>query len=269
MGLRRRRANLEESLRLIEDHYQRDDHRGARAELRRAKKAFPEEQELEDWEGLLLIAEERYAEALRFLEGILARDPENSFALRERASTLIELGRFSEGLEALRDLLSREIVEEDPEELAGVRHEMALCLDRLGKCREADEEFRKAALLDPEGAPRPPRLSEGEFDALVGEALRSIPEYFQPYLRQTTIVVQDYPAPEEDDPFLLGLYVGVPRTDRFAGDDDPRDQIFIYKRNHEISTPSPGELEEEVRRTVIHEIAHHFGLDEDEMGTYA
>ena len=51
--------------------------------------------------------------------------------------------------------------------------------------------------------------------------------------------------------------------------EDHLDQVFIFKRNLEIDFPDPDELREEIRKTVVHEIAHHFGMTDDEMGDYA
>lgn len=146
--------------------------------------------------------------------------------------------------------------------------ENACELDRAGRAAEADEEFQRAAALDPEFLV-PPRLSRREFDRIVAESLDSIPESFDPYLQQVAVVVRDYPDEIDADPDLLGLYVGIPRTERTHEVEDHLDQVFIFKRNLEIDFPDLDELREEIRKTVVHEIAHHFGMEDDEMGEYA
>ncbi len=142
-------------------------------------------------------------------------------------------------------------------------------LDLRGRIDEADQEFRQAAALAPEEFPLPPRLGRKEFDKIVEDSLDSIPERFDRYLGQVAILVRDYPHEIGAEPDLLGLYVGVPRTERAHEIEDHLDQFFIFKRNLEIDFPNLNELREEIRKTVVHEIAHHFGMTDDEMGDYA
>jgi len=266
MGFLKRRADLEGSLHRIEESFEAEDIEEAKKELRRAVRQFPENIDLKEWEAALSISEERFEEALRILDSILEKDPWRPYAIRERASVLIDLGRFPEALESLRSLLEVEV--------GRAHYEIGLCLDREGKTREADAEFREAARLAPDEHSIPPRLHLERFEALVAEAMDSIPDRFVPYLEQVTVAVQDYPSASEVeagglDPFVLGLYVGVPRTDRTWESADNLDRIIVFKRNHELLDLPLEDLREEVRKTVVHEIAHHFGLDEEEMGEYA
>lgn len=110
------------------------------------------------------------------------------------------------------------------------------------------------------------------FDELVAEALDLIPPAFTRYLDNVSIEIHDQPAaatlaelevpPGES---LFGLYEGVPQTER--GESDPLfpDRILIYRQPLEAAFPDPDELRREVARTVIHEIAHHFGIDEERL----
>jgi predicted Zn-dependent protease with MMP-like domain len=82
------------------------------------------------------------------------------------------------------------------------------------------------------------------------------------------VTVQDYPPADAENPFLLGQYSGVERPRRDSASRDDPDVIVIYKRAHEIAARDRAALEEEVRRTVVHEIAHHFGIDHEHMGEY-
>lgn len=152
---------------------------------------------------------------------------------------------------------------------AELNFEAACELDAEGRIEEADQEFRRAAALAPEEFAVPPRLGLQEFEKIVEESLDSIPERFDPYLHQVSVVVRDYPHEIDAEPDLLGLYVGVPRTERTHELEDHLDQVFIFKRNLEIDFPDPEVLREEIRKTVVHEIAHHFGMLDDEMGDYA
>ncbi|MEV4254603.1 metallopeptidase family protein [Spirillospora sp. NPDC049652] len=100
-------------------------------------------------------------------------------------------------------------------------------------------------------------MSRDAFEDLVAEALDSIPAELTAHMRNVVIVVED-DAPE---PGLLGLYQGVPLTERgdwYAG--VLPDQISIYRREILRICGTAEEVVEEVRITVVHEIAHHFGI---------
>jgi predicted Zn-dependent protease with MMP-like domain len=113
-------------------------------------------------------------------------------------------------------------------------------------------------------------MERGEFERLVAEALDGIPPGFRRYLKNVAIVVEEEPSPEllaslGMDPrreTLFGLYRGVPLSDRphdFAG---LPDHITIFAGPLCRACGSRRALEREIRRTVVHEIAHYFGLDE-------
>ena len=117
------------------------------------------------------------------------------------------------------------------------------------------------------------RLSEEAFAEVVDEAVRSIPEGFHRYLEEAVIDVEDMPDRATcqdlglDDPrTLLGLYRGVPLTDRHV--EAPYrypERIVIYQRNLERICRSKRQMVRQIRRTVLHEIGHHFGLDERQL----
>jgi predicted Zn-dependent protease with MMP-like domain len=96
-----------------------------------------------------------------------------------------------------------------------------------------------------------------EFEELVETAIASIPEEFLPYLENTVFLVQES-SPEG----LMGFYEGAGAL--HAGEGMP-DRITLYKESHERASGSMKELVEEVRRTILHEVGHHFGMDEDDL----
>jgi predicted Zn-dependent protease with MMP-like domain len=105
------------------------------------------------------------------------------------------------------------------------------------------------------------------FEELVSEALESLPARFAESLSNIDLEVSDWPAADElraaripPGSLLLGLYRGVPRTRRGHGYNMALpDRIFIYQRPIERVCRSDDEVRNRVRRTVLHEIAHHFG----------
>ncbi len=94
-------------------------------------------------------------------------------------------------------------------------------------------------------------------------ALDSLPEEIARGLRNVAGVVEDE---HPEDPDLFGLYEGVPLTERGTGGfAELPDRITIYRLPLEESFGDPGELENEIRITVLHELAHFFGIDEERL----
>ena len=117
------------------------------------------------------------------------------------------------------------------------------------------------------------RLTADAFAELVREALRDIPEPFAAHLEDVCIDVEAVPDPVAckeggvDDPRdLLGLYQGTPLTERSVEHSvQLPDRIILYQRNIERTCRSRREIIREIRKTVFHEVGHHFGLDEDDL----
>lgn len=108
-------------------------------------------------------------------------------------------------------------------------------------------------------------VKRAEFEKLVWEAVDSLPRFFKERLQNIMIVVQDEPDPPDET--LLGLYEGVPLTERSVFSDQIRpDIIYIFQKNIEsVAQGDPNEIRRQVRITVIHEIGHYFGLDEAQL----
>ena len=100
------------------------------------------------------------------------------------------------------------------------------------------------------------------FDALVDRALDEIPDELASLVRNVVVLVEDEP-PEDEPDDLLGLYDGVALTERDGamGFELP-DRILVFRGPLLDLCDSEAELVEEVRITVVHEIAHHFGIDD-------
>ena len=100
------------------------------------------------------------------------------------------------------------------------------------------------------------------FDEVVARALRSLPPHLSEAVRNIEIALEEE---HPDDPDLFGLYEGVPLPERGDSAGALPDRIRIFRRPLEESFQDPRELEEEIRITVLHELAHYFGLDEDRL----
>jgi len=107
-------------------------------------------------------------------------------------------------------------------------------------------------------------VSREQFEELVSEALDTLPPELARLLDNVVVVVED-DAPA-DDPDLLGLYSGIPLTERgtwYAG--VLPDRITIFRLPTLAMCETVEDVVEEVEITVVHEIAHHFGIDDDRL----
>jgi predicted Zn-dependent protease with MMP-like domain len=114
-------------------------------------------------------------------------------------------------------------------------------------------------------------LSSHEFEQLVEKALGELPERFARLLENIAVVVEEEPSDDDLDALdddadeLLGIYRGVPRTRRtwdFAG---LPDQIAIFRGPILRLARTRGHAVQEIRDTVVHELGHYFGLDDEGM----
>lgn len=108
------------------------------------------------------------------------------------------------------------------------------------------------------------------FEDLVADAIDSLPEDLAVRMENVEIVVEDEPPPEvaarlAPGSTLLGLYHGVPLTERGHYDRMLPDKISIYRGPIVRLARTPDRIRDQVRRTVIHEIAHHFGIDDGRL----
>jgi len=117
-------------------------------------------------------------------------------------------------------------------------------------------------------------VSEKEFDRLVERVIRRIPEEIRQHLENILITVQRRPSREileemdmDPDEPLLGIYWGVPLTERsVTSPPEFSDTIFLFQEPLEEMCDTLEELEEEIEITVVHEIAHAVGIDEERLG---
>ena len=117
-------------------------------------------------------------------------------------------------------------------------------------------------------------MSDEEFEALVVEAVESLPPEILKQMENVAVTIADWPTRGEMlragvDPrrgSLFGLYEGVPKTRRTSHYGlVPPDKITIYQGPLLTYVKEPEKIREQIRRTVLHEIAHHFGFNEEEI----
>jgi len=242
------------------------------------------------------IEEGRAGEALEILAACDPGDPERALLA---ALALVDVGQLADAERELR--VARSQLAADDEGLHWVEAELALAewrvgdargfleriiasepsvtaLERLSLCRDLAEDFdgadrllAEAHALDPESAPLPPRLSVEEFDTVVDEAMRELPRAFRDALENTRIVIEPMPfaalvlpsEPGLTPPDLLGLFTGSSQLERSAEELELPPAIYLFQRNLERFARNHGDLREQIRITLYHEIAHLLGFDEE------
>jgi predicted Zn-dependent protease with MMP-like domain len=117
------------------------------------------------------------------------------------------------------------------------------------------------------------KISRRRFDMIVQRAIDRIPEEFRTHLDNMIITVQSRPSPElleemgyDPDDQLLGVYTGVPLTDRSPFDPPLYpDAIYLFQEPLQEMCASLEELQREIEITVVHEMAHYLGIDEERL----
>lgn len=220
--------------------------------------------EVELLRGLALSQLEDYTGALQALDAAATLDPGHPDVLAEKGGVLVELLRLDEAEAALRRSLALS------EDSARAHELLAFVLDYTGRREPALEHFRRAGELDPHLPPAPVRVAEDEFDQLVTKALGAIPEPFAARMKNVETSVENYADKDtcrrhDCSPTVLGLYVGVPLTERGAGDPALPDRIILFQRALENSCRDRDELVEEIAVTLKHEIGHLLGFSDEEL----
>lgn len=110
------------------------------------------------------------------------------------------------------------------------------------------------------------------FEQLVDRALAAIPDPYRQALREVAVIVEDEPSADQlrengivPGDTMYGLYEGVPRTDYGADWAASPNRITLFRLPLQEDFPDPRDLEGEVRVTVLHELAHHLGIDDDRL----
>jgi predicted Zn-dependent protease with MMP-like domain len=198
-------------------------------------------------------------------EELAPGDPE---VLLEKGLALHDLCRFDEAQAALATAEAG--APDDP----WIVHTLGLVAERRGQSKEAERRFSRARSLAPAEFPRPVSLSQAEFEATVEAALAELPEQVRRYLANVAITVEDLPSDADLlaaepplSPGILGLFRGAPYGQKVSM--NPWDHfpsgIVLFQKNLERFARSREELAQEIRITLVHEVGHFLGLDEDEL----
>ncbi len=196
---------------------------------------------------------------------LLGDDPEVSL---QRGIAFFEVRRLDEARAALRA-----VVDAVPEEALGHWY-LGLVAERAGDLDASVKHLETARRLDPDAFPSPVTLSHEAFDQAVEEALGRLPDAVRRWMENVAVLVEDVPTDDDLDgedpplsPTLLGVFRGAPLKDKASGNpwDSFPSSIVLYQRNLERACAARAELVEQIEITVLHEVGHFLGLDEDEL----
>ena len=218
--------------------------------------------------GVASLELDLHAEAVAALEEAVRIDPEEPEFRANLALALYRGCRFAEAADHVRQAL------EVDAGLPDAHHVHGLLLERADDFAGADRCFEQAHRLDPDAFPLPLRWTRSEFEQRVSLAGDVLPQTFRKRLGEVVVTVEELPSDdilgaEEPplDPELLGLFVGVPLSEggSFSPGGELPPRILIFKRNLERCFGDSERLDEEIARTLYHELGHYLGLDEEEL----
>lgn len=242
------------------------DVKKARALIDRALDEVEEEEDFVD--ALLLKAEleletegpEKAGEVLAELPPTNLEDPD--LAVRA-GNLLLELERAVDS-----ERYFKMAIESDPE-CADAYYGLAFCAELGGREADRTKHFLKVRQLDL-AAPRSQyEITLDRLSQIADEEMAALPEQAQKLIGNVPILIEDYPSEalvkDGVDPRVLGLFVGPALTEQSMGGPPALNTIHLFHRNLEMEADSDDAVAEEVRITLLHELGHFFGLEEDEL----
>lgn len=241
--------------------------RGSRRVQARRRRNPPLAADLALLEGQALNDLGRSDEALGRIEVALRLAPGRGDALHEKGVALFDLSRFAEARQAFERALA---VQPDD---AYTHQMLGLVLEQLGDQATADRELARALELAPTELTAPVMVPADEFRREVDAIIDALPADRRHHVRSVRIEVADLPDPADlaavkppFPPTILGLYrgpVGRPHVVQLPDGEQP--SIVLYRKNLGRAVKTRAELTEQIRDTLLHEIGHLEGLDEDDL----
>jgi Flp pilus assembly protein TadD/predicted Zn-dependent protease with MMP-like domain len=238
--------------------------RGSRRALARRRRNAPLAADLAVLEAQALNDLGRSDEALERVDAALRISPERGDALHEKGVALFDLSRFGEAKAVLQKAL---IAQPDD---AYTHQMLGLTLEALGEGATADAELAKAVQLAPGELSPPVLISVEEFRKEIDAVIATLPPERKARVQAIKVEIADLPDPADlkavtppFPPTILGLYRGPVGRTPAPGDDAP--SIVLYRKNLGRAVKTRTELTEQIRDTLLHEIGHLEGLDEDDL----
>ncbi|MBM4395581.1 MAG: metallopeptidase family protein [Deltaproteobacteria bacterium] len=204
--------------------------------------------------------------ALELYDHAIELDPEWSDAYSARAECLAEMGQLPEAVNDVDKALRLDSANPQAHWVRAVLAELG------GKDRVAEDAYRTAAQIDPDGYHVPIRATRRTFDQAVKKAIGLLPPAFKARMTDVDVYVKDLPGPDERPesglgPLIMGAYDGFTMTERQPSDPwsqmPPR--ICLYQKNIERVCRTRADLVREIEITLLHEVGHYFGLEDEDL----
>ena len=201
------------------------------------------------------------AKALALLDAALRDTPADIELLSWKAHVLYESGQYEKARPVHEKCLQL-----DGDD-AGIWWDYGLVVEKLGDETTAHRAFERAHELEPEDFPLPVPITARDVEHIALRTLEELPDDFRDAIREVPVIVDDFPSREfvvENPtlgPQILGLFTGNTRNDSHP----VPTAIMLFRKNLEKIAADRDELESEVRKTLLHEIGHYLGLDEDDL----
>ncbi len=219
--------------------------------------------------GLALYYAGEYEEAFEYVQEAVSHDPDD---VECRGALGVCHFHRLELVTAEKELRRALLTDAD---WAEAHYWLGRVLEFRGRYPEAMISFQRAQSLDREHYPAPKRIPDDELDAVVNEALAALPPRIQDAVHDVAIVIEEYPTEEllrdfdpPASPDLLGLFTGVTQLGLAAKPSgDMPETVRVFRRNLEHLAGDHAELVDELRVTLLHEIGHSLGMDEEELET--
>ncbi len=217
--------------------------------------------------GLALYYGGEYEEAFDYLLEAVDHDPDDAEC--RGALGVCHFYRL-EFVTAEKELRRAILTEND---WAEAHYWLGRVLEYRGRYPEAMIAFQKAQTLDKEHYLAPRRIRDEDLDAVMQEAIAVLPPRIKSAVDDVAILVEEYPTEEllkeTDPPFppdILGMFTGTSRAERGAGvSGSTPNTIHVFRRNIEHFVGEREEVVDELRVTLLHEIGHYLGMDEEEL----
>jgi Flp pilus assembly protein TadD len=237
--------------------------RGSRRALARRRRNAPLAADLAVLEAQALNDLGRSDEALERIDAALRIAPGRGDALHEKGVALFDLSRFGDAKTAFQKALGIQ-----PDD-AYTHQMLGLTLEQL-KDPAAEDELRRAIALAPGELWPPVLINKPEFQKEIDQVLATLPTERRSHVKAIKVEIEDLPQAADlkavSPPFpptILGLYRGPVGRAPAAGDEPP--SIVLYRKNLARAVKTRAELTEQIRDTLLHEIGHLEGLDEDDL----
>jgi predicted Zn-dependent protease with MMP-like domain len=217
--------------------------------------------------GLALYYAGEYEDAFDYLVEAVDHDPDDA----ECRGALGVCYFFRLDFETSERELRRAILTE--EDWAEAHYWLGRVLEFQGRYPQAMVSFQKAQTLDRDNYPAPRRIREEDLDAVMQDAIAGLPPPIKAAIEDVAVIVEEYPTEEllnDVDPAfppdILGLFTGVSRLERgVTSSGSTPNTIHIFRRNIEHFVGEREEMVDELRVTLLHEIGHFLGMDEEEL----